>query len=119
MLAVFLFDLGVANRGWCGHVCPVGAFYGLIGTAGVVRIGAFNRAACDDCMDCYAVCPEPQVITPALKGEAKGVGPVILARDCTNCGRCIDVCAKDVYVFTTRFRNAPPAAESAPVPMRP
>ena len=119
VLAVFLFDLGVANRGWCGHVCPVGAFYGLIGTASVVRIGAFNRAACDDCMDCYAVCPEPQVITPALKGEAKGVGPVILARDCTNCGRCIDVCAKDVYDFTTRFRNAPAAPDSAPAPMRP
>ncbi len=33
VLAVFLFDLLVAPRGWCGHVCPVGAFYGLIGKA--------------------------------------------------------------------------------------
>jgi ferredoxin-type protein NapH len=29
--AVFLFDLLVAPRGWCGHVCPVGAAYALIG----------------------------------------------------------------------------------------
>ena len=119
VLAVFLFDFGVANRGWCGHVCPVGGFYGLLGGASVVRVGAVNRAACNDCMDCYAVCPEPQVITPALKGEARGIGPVILARDCTNCGRCIDVCTKDVYAFTTRFRSAPPAPDSAPAPLRP
>jgi len=32
-----------------------------------VRVAAPNRKACDDCMDCFAVCPEPQVIRPALK----------------------------------------------------
>jgi len=49
------------------------------------------------------------VITPALKGAlrgaAKGIGPVILDRNCTNCGRCIDVCSKDVFEFGTRFGN--------------
>jgi ferredoxin-type protein NapH len=58
-------------------------------------------------MDCFAVCPEPQVIRPALKGEGKGVGPVILAANCTNCGRCIDVCSKDVFAFALRFSNPP------------
>jgi ferredoxin-type protein NapH len=57
-------------------------------------------------MDCFEVCPEPQVIRPALKGEAKGVGPVILSADCTNCGRCIDVCSKDVFTFGMRFNNS-------------
>jgi ferredoxin-type protein NapH len=106
-LAVFLFDLAVSRRGWCGHLCPVGAFYGLIGRFALVRIGAAGRARCDDCMDCFAVCPDPHVITPALKGAAKGIGPLIRDGDCTNCGRCIDVCPKDVYAFTFRF--APPA----------
>ena len=72
--AVFLFDLLVSRRGWCGHLCPVGAFYGLLGAASVVRVSAWNRRACNDCMDCFAVCPEPQVIAPALKGEAKRAG---------------------------------------------
>ncbi len=99
---IFLFDLTVSRQGWCGHLCPVGAFYGLVGSKSLVRISAANRAACDDCMDCYAVCPEPQVISPALKG-AKDSTPLILAPDCTNCGRCIDVCAKDVFLFTHRF----------------
>jgi ferredoxin-type protein NapH len=108
VLAVFLFDLFVVKRGWCGHLCPVGAFYSLIGRFGVVRVQAPRRAQCNDCMDCYNVCPEPQVITPALKGEAKGAGPVILGINCTNCGRCIDVCTRDVFQFGTRFSGAPP-----------
>jgi ferredoxin-type protein NapH len=53
-------------------------------------------------MDCYEICPEPQVIRPALKGEKDGSSPVILASDCTNCGRCIDICSKDVFRFGLR-----------------
>ncbi|MCR6631833.1 MAG: quinol dehydrogenase ferredoxin subunit NapH [Magnetospirillum sp.] len=104
--AVLLFDLGVAAHGWCGHLCPVGAFYGLIGHASVVRVRADNRTACDNCMECFAVCPERQVIAPALRGADKGIGPVIVSGDCTNCGRCIDVCSKQVFRFGTRFGGA-------------
>jgi ferredoxin-type protein NapH len=53
-------------------------------------------------MDCFAVCPEPQVIRPALKA-IDGTPPLILEANCTNCGRCIDVCSKDVFAFGTRF----------------
>lgn len=102
--AIFLFDLLVARRGWCGHVCPVGAFYGLLGQKSLVRVSASKRADCDDCMDCYAVCPEQQVISPALRGKA-GSTPVITSADCTNCGRCIDVCAMNVFAFTHRFND--------------
>ena len=105
VLAVFLFDLFVMSRGWCGRLCPVGAFYSLLGRWSPVRVSAPARAACNDCMDCFEVCPEPQVIRPALKGEGKGVGPVILSPHCTSCGRCIDVCSKDVFSFSTRFKN--------------
>ena len=102
VLAVFIYDLVIAQRGWCGHVCPMGAAYGLIGRASLLRVSAPARARCDDCMDCFAVCPEPQVIKPALKGDAQS-SPVILNGDCTNCGRCIDVCAQDVFRFSHRF----------------
>ena len=103
--AIFLFDLFVSRRGWCGHLCPVGAFYSLLGFASPVRVSAAQREKCDDCMDCFAVCPEQQVIKPALKGAEKGFGPVILSGNCTNCGRCIDVCARDVFKFDWRFHN--------------
>ena len=101
--AVFLLDLFVGRRAWCGRLCPVGAFYGLLGEGALLRVSAARREQCDDCMDCFAICPEHQVIRPALKGADKGVGPLIMSGNCTNCGRCIDVCARDVFEFTTRF----------------
>ena len=102
VLAVFLYDLLFASRGWCGHVCPMGAFYGLLGKTALIRVSADKRSGCDDCMDCFAVCPEPQVIRPALKAMGQ-THPLILDQDCTGCARCIDVCGKDVFRLTTRF----------------
>lgn len=117
ILAVFLFDLFVMRHGWCGHLCPVGAFYSLIGKFSLLRVKLPARAACNDCMDCFAVCPEQQVIRPALKG-INGAAPVILEESCTNCGRCIDVCSKDVFRFGIRFGASIPGASGAvsPVP---
>ena len=42
------------------------------------------------------------MITLPLKGKV-GAGPVITAPECTNCGRCIDVCGPDVFRFTHRW----------------
>ena len=106
VLAIFLFDLLLSREGWCGHLCPVGAFYSLLGHFSILRISARDREKCDDCMDCFIVCPEEHVIKPALKGADKGYGPVILDMSCTNCGRCIDVCSKNVFTFSTRFNNS-------------
>ncbi|MCE1237190.1 MAG: quinol dehydrogenase ferredoxin subunit NapH [Hyphomicrobiales bacterium] len=112
VVAVFLFDLFVARRGWCSHLCPVGAFYGLLGSGALVKVSTHARVACDHCMDCYAVCPEPHVISPALEGAKKGFSPIITSSDCTTCGRCIDVCDRGVFRFTHRFD----ASETTTVP---
>jgi ferredoxin-type protein NapH len=105
LVAVFVLDLLVSRRAWCGHLCPMGAFYSLLALPSVVRVRAQRRERCDDCMDCFAVCPEPQVIRPALKGAPQGIGPVITGPNCTNCGRCIDVCTREVFNFGTRLHN--------------
>lgn len=102
IVTVFIFDIFVVRRGWCGHLCPVGAMYSLLGFASILRVKAAGREQCTDCMDCFTVCPEPQVIRPALKGEAHS-SPVILSNNCINCGRCIDVCPQDVFRFSKRF----------------
>jgi ferredoxin-type protein NapH len=102
--AVFVFDLLVAPRGWCGHLCPVGATYALIGRKSLLRVSAQRSSHCNDCADCYAVCPEPQIIPISLKGK-NGASPVIDSAACTNCGRCIDVCGPDVFTYTHRFNQ--------------
>lgn len=124
--AVFMLDLFVTRRGWCSHLCPVGAFYGLIGTHSLIRVSAINRTACTDCGACFKACPEPHVITPALKGTGTHL---ILSGDCTNCAACVDSCYIDVFQFGSRLSSrhasaddfiagAPPAAHAkASAPM--
>ena len=101
LVAVFLFDAFVVRRGWCGHLCPVGAAYSLLGFASVLRVKAEQREQCTDCMDCFTVCPEPRVIRPALKGD-EGSSAVILSNNCLNCGRCIDICPHNIFRFSQR-----------------
>jgi len=101
ILAIFIVDAFISRRAWCGRFCPMGAFYSLLGTFSLIRVNALNREACNDCMDCYVVCPEPQVIKPVLK-KGDELNPVILAGNCTNCGRCIDVCSEDVFSLGVR-----------------
>ena len=81
---------------------PDGAFYGLLGRTALLRVSAAKRSACNDCMDCFTVCPEPQVIRPALK-QVGQQSPIILSGECTACGRCIDVCDLEVFKMTHRF----------------
>jgi len=115
VLAIFAFDLLAVRNGWCGHLCPVGAFYGLIGRATLLRVSARGRGRCDDCLDCFAVCPEMHVIAPALRGEKLGHGPVIASGDCTVCGRCLDICPERVFTLTHRFdQRLDPAVVAAP-----
>jgi len=105
IVSIFILDAFISRRAWCGHLCPMGAFYSVLGKFSLIKVNAINRASCNDCMDCYALCPEPQVIKPALKGAGS---PLISSANCTNCGRCIDVCAKDVFVISHRFINFKP-----------
>ncbi|MCK5903200.1 MAG: quinol dehydrogenase ferredoxin subunit NapH [Cocleimonas sp.] len=105
ILAIFLLDFAVSRRAWCGHLCPVGAFYSLLGKNSLIRVDAYQREKCDDCMDCFIVCPEQQIIKQPLKGAEKGIPSIIASSQCTNCGRCIDVCAENVFKFDTRFKK--------------
>lgn len=101
---IFLFDLLIVEHGWCGHLCPIGACYALIGAKSLVKVRVIERERCDRCMDCYNVCPEPQVLRLPLHGSAQD-SQIILAKDCITCGRCIDVCAEKVFAFGSRFES--------------
>ena len=104
IVAVFLFDLLVTEHGWCGHICPMGALYGVIGAKAMVRVSAEHREKCTRCMDCFHVCPESQVLRePVLNNDHS---PLVLSKDCISCGRCMDVCAEHVFEFKNRFHRS-------------
>lgn len=105
LISVFLLDLLIVEHGWCGHICPIGAAYGIIGAKSLIRVKVAHRNKCTNCMDCYNVCPEPQVIRPPLHGKDPKT-PLILDKDCISCGRCIDVCPEKVFKFSHRFNHS-------------
>ena len=107
--AVFLLDLFVGRRAWCGRLCPVGAFYGMLGEAAVLRVSAVRREQCDDCMDCFAICPEHQVIKPALKRGGQGYRSGDHLRSLYQLWalhRCL--WSRRLCVFHTIFKQLPP-----------
>ncbi|ODN66904.1 quinol dehydrogenase ferredoxin subunit NapH [Methylophaga muralis] len=94
LLALFFFDLLVSRRGWCGHLCPVGAFYGFLGHFGRLRVTVNRAESCagSSCSACMKVCPEPHVLVPVVSLK----GNTVVSGDCTRCGACLDKCSSGV-----------------------
>jgi len=96
MLIIFLFDLFVLKNGWCGHICPLGGFYSLVGKVSLIRV-LHSEENCTLCMKCKDVCPEKQVLHMIGKESIS-----VLSGECTNCARCIEVCDDDALGFSIR-----------------
>ena len=96
ILVIFLFDLFVLKNGWCGHICPLGGAYSLIGKFSLIRVH-HNAPNCTACMKCKEVCPEVQVLHMVTKTSIP-----VLSGECTNCGRCIEVCDDDALNFSIK-----------------
>jgi len=96
IIAIFLFDLFGVKNGWCGHLCPLGAAYSVIGSKSLIRV-KHNHENCTNCMECKVVCPENQVLHMINKSSI-----AVTDGECTNCGRCIDVCNDNALEFGVR-----------------
>jgi ferredoxin-type protein NapH len=97
LLAIFLFDLLILKQGWCGHLCPLGAFWSLVGRMALWRV-RFEPTTCTHCGECARVCPEPQVLNLKRLGE-KGF---VSSGECSNCGRCSPLCPEGSLAFDFR-----------------
>ncbi len=93
VLSIFLFDLFVVKNGWCGHICPLGAFYSLIGKFSIFKV-KYDLNKCTNCMQCKVVCPEKDVLNMVGKNSS-----FVSDKECTLCGRCIDVCNDKALEF--------------------
>ncbi|GAW94050.1 methylamine utilization ferredoxin-type protein MauN [Calderihabitans maritimus] len=88
VLAVVLLDLFISRRGWCRYLCPLGAFYSLIGRFSLLRV-KFQPSKCTNCARCDEVC----YVGPHLTRQLRSGGETLIASgDCSNCGACIDAC---------------------------
>ena len=96
MLVIFLFDLFILKNGWCGHLCPLGGYYSIIGQKSLIRVD-HNHENCTACMKCKEVCPESHILFMIDKSSEQ-----VLSGECTNCGRCVEVCDDDALNFSIR-----------------
>jgi len=96
VVIIFLFDLFVLKNGWCGHICPLGGFYSILGKFSLIRV-KHTEENCTLCMKCKVVCPENQVLYMIGKESLP-----VLSGECTNCARCIEVCDDDALNFSIR-----------------
>jgi len=102
LASVFLFDVFVTRRGWCGHLCPVGAFYAVIGRYARLRVNATQPGQCKGCAASVRACPEPHVLAPVVSNTASAV----THGDCTRCGACLDACANGALAMKLGFKPA-------------
>lgn len=96
-LLIFAIELGIAKNAWCGHLCPLGAFWATLGHVQkkpLVRIH-FHAQTCTHCGECLHVCPEQQII----KFKSLEQTQMIPTGECLNCGRCIEVCPEKSLTF--------------------
>lgn len=101
LASIFLFDVFVTRRGWCSHICPVGAFYSELGRVGRLRVKATQEGACHGCAECIKVCPEPHVLAPVVAKKAA----FVTSGDCTRCGACLDQCSTGALAMNLSFKK--------------
>jgi ferredoxin-type protein NapH len=97
LVAILLFDLLVVKHGWCGHLCPLGAFWACVGAVAPLRV-RFDAASCTHCGECARVCPEPQVLNLKKLAQTGWV----TSGACSNCGRCTALCPEQSLAFDLR-----------------
>lgn len=94
---VFLFDLFGIKNGFCGHLCPLGGFYSLIGRFSLIRV-KHNHERCVQCMKCTEICPEKPVLNMIGKRSE-----FVTMGECNNCARCVEVCEDNALNFDVRY----------------
>ena len=96
IVALIVFDAVIVKNGFCGHVCPLGGFYSLLGRYRLIKV-RHEKDKCTLCMRCIESCPEKQVLD--IVGKRSGV---VASGECSNCGQCIEACEDRAMAFSIR-----------------
>lgn len=99
LLAVTIIGSFIYDRFYCKYLCPVGAFYGIIGKISPTRIER-NDNLCVHCKVCNKVCPANIDVEKAIK---------VTSAECINCNACVLACPrKDALAVKTAGRKIHP-----------
>ena len=83
------------DRFFCKYLCPVGAFYAIIGKISPTKIER-NDHLCVHCKACNKACPVNIEVEKAVK---------ITNAECLNCNECVLVCQKKGALEIKAFKK--------------
>lgn len=84
LLLITIIGSFVYDRFFCKYLCPMGAFYGILGKFSPTRIER-NNNLCLHCKACSKVCPVNIDVEKLDK---------IISMECINCNLCVATCPK-------------------------
>lgn len=84
LLAVTVIASLIYDRFFCKYLCPVGAFYGIIGKISPTKVER-NDNLCIHCKACNKACPANIDVEKAVK---------VTNAECINCNQCVLACPK-------------------------
>ncbi|WP_010245042.1 4Fe-4S binding protein [Acetivibrio cellulolyticus] len=85
LLAITLIASLLYDRFFCKYLCPVGAFYGIIGKISPTKVER-NNNVCIHCKACNKACPMNIDVEKAAK---------VTSAECINCNECVLACPKN------------------------
>ncbi|MGB4658492.1 MAG: 4Fe-4S binding protein, partial [Mobilitalea sp.] len=101
LLAITVVGSFIYDRFFCKYLCPVGAFYGIIGKLSPTKIER-NADLCINCKKCNKACPVNIDVENAEK---------ITSAECINCNECVLACPKKgALEIKTAGKKIPPFA---------
>lgn len=84
LLAITLIGSLLYDRFFCKYLCPVGAFYGIIGKISPTKVER-NDNLCTHCKVCNKACPVNIDVEKAVK---------VTSAECINCNECVLACPR-------------------------
>lgn len=98
----------ITPRLWCRSICPLGAFYSLLGHFRIVGVNIDHvKEEAAYCQLCAYNCPMGIEI---VKDHLKAGHAAIRDPECTSCGVCVDRCPRGALSmgFSLSFKKQPP-----------
>ncbi|KAA3615204.1 MAG: 4Fe-4S binding protein [Planctomycetota bacterium] len=112
LLAAIVVVEFFSRRMWCRSLCPLGAFYSLVGRLAPWRVWIHpEKAGLVPCRKCTRGCPMGIAVMEDYSMAGKSS---VSDSECTRCGACIDACPRGVLRLGFRSFELP-KSEAFPV----